>query len=148
MTLSRGSASPLNMKTMRKYKAERGNLPPQQLEHFRERLLKLKHELEEKLEKHVLPIQEESLNEPDFMDRASIETNRSLDVETRNRERRLIFKIDQALDRINKGTYGFCEETGAPIGLARLEAYPMTTLCLEAQKFFEGFEKTHQVKSF
>lgn len=118
-------------------------LTQQQLKGFQERLLTLRHALQEEFEKHLRCIQEDSLNEPDFIDRASIETNRSLNVETRNRKQRLIFKIDQGMERIRDGTYGYCEETGTPIGLARLEAYPMATLCLEAQERSERFEKNH-----
>lgn len=121
-------------------------LSQQQLKGFQERLLRLSQEFKEEFEKHLRRIQEESSNEPDFIDRASVETNRFLDVETRNREQELIFKIDQALERIKNGTYGYCEETGSPIGLARLEAYPMATLCLEAQELFERFEKNHGKK--
>src|SRR3990167_8326707 len=105
----------------------------QQLEYFRERLLHLRQELEGALKKHSSRIQDESLNEPDAMDRASIETTHSLEIEAQSRERGQILKINQALERINNGTYGFCEETGAPIGLARLDAYPTATLCVEIQ---------------
>lgn len=116
-------------------------LTPEQLEYFRERLLKLKHEFEEKLKKHSSRIQEESVNEPDSIDRASAETNRSLEVQARDQERGLIFKINQALERISDGTYGFCKETGVPIGLPRLEAYPIATLCVEAQELSERLKR-------
>lgn len=118
-------------------------LTPQQLKYFQERLLTLRQELKAKLEKLMLRLQEGSLIEPDVIDRASIETSHSLERNTRNREQQLILKIDQALERITYGTYGYCEETGAPIGLARLEAYPIATLCVEAQESSEQFEKTH-----
>ena len=94
----------------------------------------------------MLHIQENSFHEPDFIDRASIETNRSLEVTTRSREQHFLFKIEQALERINCGIYGFCEGTGAPIGCARPDAYPMTTLCLEAQKLFETTDNNHYKK--
>lgn len=123
-------------------------LTSQQLEYFRERLLHLRRDLKIKLEQDLARIQEETLSEPDEMDRASIETNRFLRVHTYGQERQLLFKIDQALERINNGTYGFCEETGAPIGLARLEAYPIATLSLEAQDLFERFKKNHHAKRF
>lgn len=113
----------------------------QQLEYFRERLSRLRQDLKTKLEQDLARIQEEALNEPDEMDCASIETNRSLRVHTCDQERQLISKIDKALERIHNGTYGYCKETGEPIGLARLEAYPVATLCLEAQERSEQFKK-------
>lgn len=94
----------------------------------------------------MLHIQANSFHEPDFIDRASIETNRSLEVTTRSREQHFLFKIEQALERINCGIYGFCEGTGAPIGFARLDAYPMTTLCLEAKEIFQKTDNNHYKK--
>lgn len=115
-----------------------------QLDYFREKLLKWREDLQKESVETLHHMQEESLNEPDVNDRASSETDRSLELRTRDRERKLIFKINEALERIEEGTYGFCEETGVPIGIARLEARPIATLCLEAQELHERMEKTHR----
>lgn len=115
-----------------------------QLDYFREKLLKWREDLQKESVETLHHMQEESLNEPDVNDRASSETDRSLELRTRDRERKLILKINEALDRIEDGTYGFCEETGVPIGIARLEARPIATLCLEAQELHERMEKTHR----
>ena len=117
---------------------------PQQLEYFRNKLLKWREELQKESVETLHHMQEESLNEPDVNDRASTETDRSLELRTRDRERKLILKINQALDRIENKTYGYCEETGVPIGIARLDARPIATLCLEAQELHERLEKTHR----
>jgi len=89
-------------------------------------------------------LQEESLSEPDIADRASLETDRSLELRTRDRERKLIARIDDALQRIDEGTYGYCEETSEPISLRRLEARPIATLSIEAQERHERMERTHR----
>ena len=89
-------------------------------------------------------LQEESLAEADITDRATLETDRSLELRTRDRERKLISKIDEALQRIEEGTYGFCEETNEPISLKRLEARPIATLSLEAQERHERLERTRR----
>jgi DnaK suppressor protein len=115
-----------------------------QLEYFRHKLLKWREELQKETVETLHHMQEESLNEPDINDRASTETDRSLELRTRDRERKLILKINQALERIDDGTYGFCEETGVPIGIARLNARPIATLCLEAQELHERLEKTYR----
>lgn len=117
---------------------------PTQLEYFRQKLIKWREELQKETVETLHHMQEESLNEPDVNDRASTETDRSLELRTRDRERKLILKINQALDRIDEGTYGFCEETGVPIGIARLNARPIATLCLEAQELHERLEKTYR----
>lgn len=117
---------------------------PQQLEYFREKLVKWREELQKETAETLHHMQEESLNEPDVNDRASTETDRSLELRTRDRERKLILKINLALERIDNGTYGFCEETGVPIGIPRLDARPIATLCLEAQELHERLEKTHR----
>ena len=83
------------------------------------------------------------LNQPDEIDRASLEADKSLDLRTKDRARKLISKIDEALDRIEDGSYGYCEETGEPIGLDRLEARPIATLSIEAQERHERMEKTY-----
>lgn len=116
----------------------------QQLEYFRNKLLKWREELQKETAETLVHMQEESLNEPDVNDRASTETDRSLELRTRDRERKLILKINQALARIEDGTYGYCEATGVPIGVARLDARPIATLCLEEQEIHERLEKTQR----
>lgn len=115
-----------------------------QLEYFREKLLKWREDLQRETAETLHHMQEESSNEADINDRASTETDRSFELRTRDRERKLVLKINQALERIDNGTYGYCEETGVPIGVARLEARPIATLCLEAQELHERLEKTQR----
>ena len=117
---------------------------PLQLEYFRQKLLRWRAELLEESNETLLHLKEESLSEPDITDRASLETERSLELRTRDRERKLIAKIDAALGRIEEGTYGYCEETDEPISLRRLEARPIATLSLEAQERHERMERTHR----
>ncbi len=117
---------------------------PDQLAYFRGKLLKWREDLQKETAETLHHMQEESLSEPDVNDRASTETDRSLELRTRDRERKLILKINLALERIDDGTYGFCEETGVPIGVARLDARPIATLCLEAQERHERLEKTYR----
>jgi DnaK suppressor protein len=117
---------------------------PNQLAYFKDRLLKWREELQKDTVETLHHMQEESLNEPDVNDRASTETDRSFELRTRDRERKLILKINEALERIEDGSYGFCEETGVPIGVARLDARPIATLCLEAQERHERLEKTYR----
>jgi DnaK suppressor protein len=114
---------------------------PLQLEYFRQKLLSWRAELLQESSETLHHLQEESLAEPDIADRASLETDRSLELRTRDRERKLLRKIDSALARINEGTYGYCDETGEEIGLKRLEARPVATLCLEAQERRELAER-------
>jgi DnaK suppressor protein len=115
-----------------------------QLEYFRQKLLRWRTELLEESNETLQHLKEESLAEPDITDRASLETERSLELRTRDRERKLITKIDAALTRIEDGTYGYCEETDEPISLRRLEARPIATLSLEAQERHERMERTHR----
>lgn len=115
-----------------------------QLEYFRQKLIKWREDLQKETVETLHHMQEESPNEADVNDRASTETERSFELRTRDRERKLILKINQALERIDQGNYGFCEETGVPIGISRLEARPIATLCLEAQELHERLEKTHR----
>jgi DnaK suppressor protein len=117
---------------------------PLQREYFRQKLLRWRIELLEETSETLLHLKEESLSEPDITDRASLETERSLELRTRDRERKLIAKIDAALGRIDDGTYGYCEETDEPISLRRLEARPIATLSLEAQERHERMERTHR----
>jgi RNA polymerase-binding transcription factor len=117
---------------------------PLQLEYFRQKLLAWRTELLEESSETLHHLQEESLSEPDIADRASLETDRSLELRTRDRERKLISKINEALRRIEEGSYGYCEETNEPISLRRLEARPIATLSLEAQERHERMERTHR----
>ena len=93
-------------------------------------------------------LKEETSNKPDNADRASIESERSLELRTRDRERKLLNKIDKALRKIDDGTYGFCEETNKPISIARLKARPIATLSIEAQEMHEKFEKIYKEKEY
>ena len=117
---------------------------PLQLEYFRQKLLRWRAELLQESNETLQHLQEESLSEPDIADRASLETDRALELRTRDRERKLISKIDEALKRIEDGTYGYCEETAEPISLRRLEARPIATLSIEAQERHERMERTHR----
>src|SRR5579871_1091551 len=117
---------------------------PLQLEYFRQKLLRWRAELLEESSETLVHLKEESLSEPDLTDRASLETERALELRTRDRERKLISKIDAALLRIEDGSYGYCEETDEPIALRRLEARPIATLSLEAQERHERLERTHR----
>ena len=117
---------------------------PMMKEYFRQKLLAWKEELRRESGETIQHLQEVSLHEPDIADRASRETDRSLELRTRDRERKLIAKIDEALQRIDDNTYGFCEETGEPISVRRLEARPTATLSLEAQERHERLERTHR----
>ena len=113
-------------------------------EYFRRKLLAWKDELLRESNETIHNLQEGSLAEPDLADRASLETDRSLELRTRDRERKLIAKIDSALQRIEDGSYGYCEETAEPISIRRLEARPIATLSLEAQERHERMERTHR----
>lgn len=114
------------------------------LEYFRRKLLAWRVELLKESEETLESLQEGGLQEPDLADRASAEMERALELRTRDRARKLISKIDAALHRIEDGSYGFCEETGEPIGLKRLEARPIATLSVEAQERHERMERTHR----
>jgi len=115
-----------------------------QVEYFRQKLLNWKEDILRESRETVTHLQAETENHPDLADRASSETDRSLELRTRDRQRKLISKIDEALRRIEEGVYGYCEETGEPIGLARLEARPIATLSLEAQERHERRERVHR----
>ena len=115
-----------------------------QREYFRKKLNAWKDEILRESRETLDNLQEESTNHPDMADRASSESDRALELRTRDRQRKLIAKIDSALKRIEDGSYGFCEETGEPIGLARLDARPIATLSLEAQEMHERREKVYR----
>ena len=116
---------------------------PMQLEYFRQKLQTWREELLEESRDTLDHLKEENWNEPDLTDRASVETETSIELRTRDRYRKLIDKIEQTIVKINKNDYGYCEETGEKIGLRRLEARPVATLCIEAQMRHENYEKTH-----
>ena len=117
---------------------------PRQREYFREKLERWKEEILRESRETLENLQEESQNHPDMADRASSESDRALELRTRDRQRKLISKIDAALKRIEDGTYGYCEETGDPIGIARLDARPIATLSLEAQEMHERRERVYR----
>ena len=115
-----------------------------QLEYFRLKLLNWKDDILRESRETVSHLQLETENHPDLADRASSETDRSLELRTRDRQRKLISKIEAAIRRIEDGSYGFCEDTGEPIGLARLDARPIATMSLEAQERHERRERVHR----
>jgi DnaK suppressor protein len=115
-----------------------------QLEYFKQKLLNWKEDILRESRETLSHLQTDTENHPDIADRASSETDRALELRTRDRQRKLISKIDEALRRIEDGSYGYCEETGEPIGVARLEARPIATLSLEAQERHERRERVHR----
>ena len=117
---------------------------PVQLEYFRQKLLRWRAELLFEASQTLTNLSSESLHRPDQMDRAQIESNAALDLRTRDRERKLLQKIEAALRRIEDGSYGYCEETGDPISIARLEARPIASLSLHAQEQHERMERVHR----
>jgi DnaK suppressor protein len=117
---------------------------PLQQEYFRQKLLRWRAELLAESTETLHHLKNESLSEPDITDRASLETDRFTELRTRDRERKLIAKIDAAIARIEAGAYGYCEETDEPIGVRRLEARPIATLSLEAQERHEKLERLHR----
>jgi len=116
---------------------------PMQLEYFRQKLVTWKEDLLKESGITIEDLKEGGLNEPDLNDRASNETDTALELRTRDRMRKLIKKINQALERIEDGSYGYCKETGDPIGLDRLESRPVAEYTLEEQERHERLEKTH-----
>ena len=115
-----------------------------QLQFFKRKLLDWKEDILRGARETVSHLQKETENHPDLADRASSETDRALELRTRDRQRKLISKIDEALRRIDERDYGYCEETGEPIGIARLMARPIATLGLEAQERHERRERVHR----
>lgn len=116
----------------------------QQMEYFRRKLLDWRQSILDESRETVQNLQEVSLNLPDVADRASEESDRRLELRARDRQRKLIGKIDAALRRIDDGTYGYCDVTGEPIGLRRLDARPIATLSIEAQEMHERSERVHR----
>lgn len=117
---------------------------PLMREYFRQKLIRWRHQLLLESTETLQHLQQDNSPEADLTDRASSETDRSIELRTRDRERKLIQKIDEALRRIDENTYGFCEETAEPIGIRRLEARPIATLSLEAQERHERMERTQR----
>ncbi len=117
---------------------------PMMTEFFRQRLLEWRNELLRESGQTLLNMQNTSIQEPDIADRASLESERALELRTRDRGRKLISKIDDALRRIEAGDYGYCEDSGEPINIRRLIARPIATLSVEAQERHERMEKTHR----
>ena len=115
-----------------------------QLDYFRHKLLAWREELLADSSQTLQHLQQETAQESDFADRASTETDRAIELRTRDRERKLISKIDAALRRIEDGSYGFCESTGEPITLSRLEARPIATMSIDAQERHERREKVYR----
>lgn len=118
---------------------------PNMKEYFRQKLIKWREELLKESEQTIEnTLQSTELQKPDLADRASAETDHALELRTRDRERKLISKINEALLRIDDGSYGYCEETGEPISVGRLDARPIATLSIEAQERHERMERTHR----
>jgi len=115
-----------------------------QRDYFRNKLLAWREEILREAQETLQHLQDENQNHPDLADRASSETERAIELRARDRQRKLIAKIDAALQRIDDGTYGFCEETGEPISLRRLEARPIATLSIEAQERHERRERVYR----
>ena len=117
---------------------------PLMLEYFRQKLLQWRADLLDGSSETIQSMQEDNLQKPDLTDRASAETDHALELRTRDRERKLISKINEALERVEDGSYGYCEETDEPISIKRLEARPVATLSLEAQERHERKERTQR----
>jgi len=115
-----------------------------QREYFRRKLLAWKEDLLKESRDTLVVLQSENENQSDLADRASSETDRSLELRARDRQRKLISKIEAALERIDDGSYGYCEETGEPISIRRLDARPIATLSVEAQERHERREKVYR----
>ncbi len=115
-----------------------------QRDYFRRKLIAWKDEILREASETIVTLQNESENHADVADRASSETDRAIELRARDRQRKLISKIDAALSRIEEGSYGFCDETGEPIGLRRLDARPIATLSLEAQERHERRERIYR----
>jgi len=115
-----------------------------QRDYFRLKLLAWREDILKEAKETLLHLQEENQNHPDLADRASSETDRAIELRARDRQRKLINKIDEALARVDDGTYGYCEETGEPISIRRLEARPIATLSVEAQERHERRERIYR----
>ncbi len=133
-------------KNISSYKPSDGEpfMNERQTEYFKNKLLSWKNSILEESRGTIEVMQEGTRNIPDSADRASEETDRALELRTRDRQRKLISKIDAAIRRIDEGSYGYCEETGEPISLRRLDARPIATLSIEAQERHERKERVHR----
>jgi DnaK suppressor protein len=116
---------------------------PMQLAYFRQKLENWRNKLLDESRETLTHLREENWNEPDLNDRATVEADTTFELRTRDRYRKLIDKIESAIRKIEKGDYGYCEETGEEIGIRRLEARPIASLSIEAQERHESYEKTH-----
>src|SRR5258707_15228106 len=136
----------LNLEKLRNYRPSEKEpfMNDRQRDYFRAKLLAWKDEILRESRITLQTLQEENVNHPDLADRASSETDRAIELRARDRQRKLISKIDAALQRIEDNTYGYCEETGEPISLKRLEARPIATLSVEAQERHEKREKVYR----
>jgi len=118
---------------------------PVMLEYFRQKLIHWKNDIIKESDEMLHDLQDEGgMQEPDIADRAAVETEVALELRARDRQRKLIAKIDEALERVRTGDYGYCEDTGEPIGIKRLEARPVATLTVEAQEMHERMERTQR----
>lgn len=124
--------------------SEEDFMNPRQIEYFRQKLNDWKNDIMRESAETLQNLQEDNLREPDIADRASSETDWSVELRTRDRQRKLVSKIDAALRRIEEGEYGYCEVTGEPISLRRLDARPIATMTIEAQEAHERAEKVHR----
>ena len=131
-----------NAKTYQPSESEK-YMNDKQLEYFRQKLVTWRDELLAESQETINNLKEENWREPDLSDRASLETEASVELRTRNRYLKVIGKIDSAIRRIDDKTYGYCEETGEPIGIKRLEARPIATMTIEAQERHEKMEKQY-----
>ncbi len=143
MSAKKKKSPAIDLSDYRPHEAEEF-MSERQKEYFRRKLLEWKNDILKESKFTLEQLQEESLHLPDIADRASSETDKAIELRTRDRQRKLISKIDSALRRIETGDYGFCEETGEPIGIRRLEARPIATFSLEAQERHERAEKVHR----
>ena len=139
-----GSASPILLPEGYRPSEEEEFMNPLQLLYFRKKLEAWRAELLDEASDTITGLSRENLHQPDQMDRAQIESNAALDLRTRDRERKLLQKIESALRRIDEGSYGYCVETDEPINLRRLEARPIASLSLHAQERHERMERVHR----
>ena len=139
-----GSASPILLPEGYRPSEDEEFMNPLQLLYFRKKLEAWRAELLDEASDTITGLSQENLHQPDQMDRAQIESNAALDLRTRDRERKLLQKIESALRRIDEGSYGYCVETDEPINLRRLEARPIASLSLHAQEWHERMERVHR----
>ena len=139
-----GSASPVLLPEGYRPSDNEEFMNPLQLLYFRKKLEAWRAELLDEANETISGLSQENLHQPDQMDRAQIESNAALDLRTRDRERKLLQKIESALRRIDDGSYGYCVETDEPINLRRLEARPIASLSLHAQERHERMERVHR----